>query len=233
MSQTTPPMTPAALAGPVAAPHGPRERRVRFGHLALAIALVVVGALGTTALVTMVSATDRYLALARDVEFGAEITEADLTVVSLSSPPGLQPWPASERGRAVGNYATMPLAAGTLLTAAHVTNQPLPAPGEVRLGITMAGERLPAQPVRAGNLVLLVDTGQSNSGGSPNPTPRTWQGTVLGVSDDGSGGGILGGGRGGDVTIDVVLTAADAPVIAALAANDQLSVAVLPGQPGG
>ncbi|MPZ25990.1 MAG: hypothetical protein GEV12_05955 [Micromonosporaceae bacterium] len=233
MSQTTPPMTPAAApAGPVAAPHGPRERRIRFGHLALAIALVVVGALGTTALVTMVSATDKYLALARDVEYGAQITEADLTVVSISSPPGLDPWPASERNRAIGNVATMPLAKGTLLTAAHVTDQQLPAAGEVRLGITVPGERLPAQPVRSGNLILLVDTGQGSNGGTTNPDPRTWQGTVLRVSDDGSGGGILGGGRAGDVTIDVVISAADAPMIAALAANDLLSVAVLPGQPG-
>lgn len=235
MSQTTPPITPAAIpAGPVAAPHGPRERRVRFGHLALATALVVVGALGTTALVTMVSATDTYLALARDVPYGAQITEDDLTVVSISSPPGLKPWPASERRRAVGNYATMPLAQGTLLTAAHVTDQQLPASGEVRLGITVPGERLPAQHLRSGNLILLVDTGQGTSGGgNANPAPRTWQGTVLGVSDDdGPGGGILGGGRAGDVTIDVVVSAGDAPAIAALAANDQLSVAVLPGQPG-
>lgn len=235
MSQTTPPMIPATVtAGPVAAPHGPRERRVRFGHLALAIALVVVGALGTTALVTMVSATDKYLALARDVPYGAQIARDDLTVVSISSPPGLDPVQASRIGQVVGNYAAMPLAKGTLLTGAHVTGQQQPAAGEVRLGITVPGERLPAQQIRSGNLVLLVDTAQGSSGGgTSNPAPQTWQGTVLGVSDDGPGGSILGGGRAGDVTIDVVVTAADAPMIAALAANDQLSVAVLPGQPGG
>jgi hypothetical protein len=220
--------------GPVAAPGGPRERRVRFGHLALAIALVVVGALGAATLVTVVSAKDEYLALARDVGYGAQLVREDLVVVRITSPPGLRPWPASEIGRAVGNYATMPLVGGTLLTSAHVTNQRFPAAGEVRLGITLPGDRLPAQPVRPGNLVLLVDTGLDGPGGpAPAPAPRTWQGTVLQVADDGSGGSILGGGRSRETTIDVIVTARDAPTIATLAANNQLSVAVLPGQPGG
>jgi hypothetical protein len=220
--------------GPVAAPGGPRERRVRFGHLALAIALVVVGALGAATLVTVVSAKDEYLALARDVGYGAQLVREDLVVVRITSPPGLRPWPAGEIGRAVGNYATMPLVGGTLLTSAHVTNQRFPAAGEVRLGITLPGDRLPAQPVRPGNLVLLVDTGLDGPGGpAPAAAPRTWQGTVLQVADDGSGGSILGGGRSRETTIDVIVTARDAPTIATLAANNQLSVAVLPGQPGG
>jgi hypothetical protein len=226
-----PPAQPAVLPGPVPARSGPRERRVRFGHLALAVALVVVGALGTTSLVTLVAAKGEYLALARDVEFGAEVTRSDLVVVRISNVPGLSPWPASEIGRAVGNYATMPLAAGTLLTGRHVTDQPLPAPGEVRLGITMASDRLPARPVRPGDLVLLVDTGDPAGAGRPAaPEPRTWQATVLAVAGGGSG-RILSGSRLEDTTIDVVVTGADAPTIATLAAGDQLTVAVLPGQP--
>lgn len=232
MSQPTPPLLqPARPTGPVAAPAGPRERRVRFGHLALAIALVVVGALGTATLVTLVSARGEYLALAREVAFGAELTREDLVVVRISNPPGLDPWPASEIGRAVGNYATMPLAAGTLLTGAHVTDQRFPAAGEVRLGITLPGDRLPARPVRAGNLVLLVDTGSPASGDQTAPTPRTWQGTVLEVADDRSA-GLLSGGRSEETTIDVIVSSRDAPTIATLAANNQLAVAVLPGQPG-
>jgi hypothetical protein len=233
MSQTNLPLPPV-IAGPVAAPPGPRERRVRFGHLALAIALVVIGALGSATLVTLVSAKGAYLALARDVRYGAQIAREDLLVVRITTPPGLRPWPASEIGRAVGNYATMPLATGTLLTSAHVTNERFPTAGEVRLGITLPSDRLPAQAVQPGNLVLLVDTGLDGPAGQrPAPVPQTWQGTVLGVSSDGSGGTILGGGRSRETTIDVIVTARDAPTIATLAANSQLSVAVLPGQPGG
>lgn len=225
--------TPAA--GPVAAPPGPRERRVRSGHLALATALIAVGALGTATLVTLVSAKGEYLALARDVGYGAELAAEDLAVVRISTPPGLRPWPANERDRAVGNVAAMPLVAGTLLTAAHVTSQRLPAAGEVRLGITLPGDRLPAQPLRPGNLVLLVDTGTDSAAGvgAADPAPPTWQGTVLRVAGGGSGRNLLGAGRIGETTIDVIVTAGQAPTIATLAAHRRLSVAVLPGQPEG
>jgi hypothetical protein len=233
----TRPTIPTVPAGPVAAPAGPRERRVRFGHLALAVALVVVGALGTATLVTVVSARGEYLALARDVEYGAQIAQEDLAVVRISNPPGLRAWPAREIGRAVGNYATMPLAAGTLLTGAHVTDQRFPAAGEVRLGVTLASDRLPAQRLQPGNLVLLVDTGDPGGGdpgggdpGGGDPAHRTWQATVLRVVDGGSG-SILSGSQSRDTTIDIIVTGEEAPTIAALAADDRLSVAVLPGQP--
>jgi len=231
MSQSSPSLARVNVpVGPVAAPSGPRERRVRFGHLALAIALVVVGALGTTSLVALVSAKAEYLALARDVAYGAQLSQDDLIVVRISRPPGLHPWPAGEIGRAVGNYATMPLAAGTLLTSAHVTDQRFPGAGEVRLGVTLPADRLPAQPVRPGNLVLLVDTGEPATGAELPRSPRTWQGTVLQVAD-GRSGSILSGSRSEETTIDVIVTTENAPTIATLAANNQLAVAVLPGQP--
>lgn len=234
MSQTNLPIPPVtAPAGPVAAPHGPRERRVRFGHLALAIALIVVGALGAATLVTLVAAKGAYLALARDVDYGARIAEDDLVVVQIGNPPGLDPVPASKIERVVGNYATMPLAAGTLLTDAHVTGERFPADGEVRLGITVPADRLPVEQVRAGNVVLLVDTGQGGPGSETPTSARTWEGIVLTVSDSGSGNNLLGGGRSRETTFDVIVAEPDAPIIAALAANNQLSVAVLPGQPGG
>lgn len=229
MTQPQASLTPATVpAVPVPAPVGPRERRVRVGHLALAIALVVVGALGAATLVTMVAAEGEYLALARDVEYGAQINTEDLVIVRIGNPPGLDPVPASQINRVVGNYAAMPLAAGTLLTGSQVTAERHPGPGEVRLGINLRGERLPAQPIRPGNLLLLVDTG-AQSGGERPTTPRTWNALLVGVGGSGSGGLLSGGTR--NVTIDVIVAARDAPVIAGLAAGNNLSVAVLPGQP--
>lgn len=235
MSRTNAPMTPASTAArPVPAPAGPRERRVRFGHLALAIALVVVGALGTVTLVTVVSADGDYLAVARDVEYGAQFSEADLVTVRINNPPGISPVRARDKKSVVGNFATMPLAAGTLLTPAHVTDASgrEPGPREVRLGITLRNERLPGSPVVPGHQVLLVDTSSQRGGedGPPPPT-RTWQAIVVGVSGDGPG-GILRGSRSQETTIDVIVAAADGPAIATLAAANELSVAVLPGQPG-
>jgi hypothetical protein len=235
MSQSNPPLTTTAVpAAPAAAPPGPRERRVRFGHLALAIALVVVGALGTAALVAAASADGEYLAVTRDVGYGAQLTQADLVTVRISNPPGVDPVPANRINRVVGNYAAMPLAAGTLLTAAHVTDADHrePGAGEVRVGITLPGDRLPGRPVQPGHRILLVATG---SGAEPEtPAPRTWEATVVDVAGagSGSGSGILGGGRSQETTLDVIVPVGDGPAIAALAAADELVVAVLAGQSG-
>lgn len=233
MSQSSLPLTTTAVpAAPVAAPPGPRERRVRFGHLALAVALVVVGALGTAALVAAATADGEYLAVARDVGYGAELTEADLVTVRISNPPGVDPVPANRIHRVVGNYATMPLAAGTLLTAAHVTgaDHREPGAGEVRVGVSLPGDRLPGRPVRPGHRILLVETGSVDDRAAP--APRTWAATVVDVAGAGSGPGILGGGRSPETTLDVIVPVDDGPAIAALAAADELVVAVLPGQSG-
>jgi len=221
--------TVAAPPAPIPAPTGPRERRLRFGHLALAVALVVVGALGTVALVTAASATGEYLALRRDVDFGARLTADDLTVVRINAAPGLKPVAASDLERVVGLYAAVPLSEGTLLTAAQLTNQPLPGPGQQVLGITLSGDRLPATRPEPGDRVLLVATpAQGAAAGEDQAPPRTWAATVVKVVGSGSGGFL---GRGGleTVTLDVSVPAADGPTVATLAATDRL-VVVLSGE---
>jgi hypothetical protein len=196
---------------------------MRFGHLAAAVALIVVGALGTAALVTAATADDLYLAIRRDVPYGAMLTGDDLVETRIGNPPELRPVPATERHRVVGAYATMPLASGTLLTAAHVTAVPVPAPGQHVVGITLRGERLPAQHPRPGDRVLLVATTDRASGDSALPT---WPATVTRIA--GHGGGLLDGSSARTVTLDVAVPAAHGPEVARLAAADRL-VVVLDG----
>jgi hypothetical protein len=211
------------IGAPVAAPRWPRERRLRFGHLAAATALIVVGALGTAALVTAASAEDVYLAVSQDVDHGTVLTDEHLVDVRLGNPPELRPVPASERHRVVGAHATMPLAAGTLLTAAHVTADPIPGPGQHVVGITLRGERLPAQQPRPGDSVLLVATAERGGGDASLPT---WSATVTRVA--GHGGGLLEGSSGRSITLDVAVPAHHGPEIARLAAANRL-VVVLDG----
>lgn len=218
-----------AQLAPVAAPTGPRERRVRLGHLALAVALIVVGALGTVALVTAVSAEGEYLALNRDVDFGQKLVPDDLRVVRISDAPGLSPVAAKELDRVVGLYAAVPLSQGSLLTAAQVTNQPIPGPGQHVLGITLRSDRLPATLPKPGESVLLVATpGQAGSNDDPAAPPPTWSATVVRVAGSGAG-GFLGSGGSGTVTLDVAVTAADGPSVATLAANNRLVVILAGG----
>lgn len=199
---------------------------MRFGHLALAVALVVVGALGTAALVTAASASGEYLALRRDVAFAAQLTADDLTVVRINAAPGLRPVPARDLDRVVGLYAAVPLSEGTLLTAAQLTDRPVPGPGQQVLGITLSGDRLPATRPDPGDRILLVATpaqGAVAGDGDAASSPPTWTATVVRVvgSDSGS---LLGRGGTETVTLDVAVSAADGPVVATMAATDRLVV---------
>lgn len=234
-SQTNTPLTPAmAPPGPVAAPRRPRERRVRFGHLALAIALIVVGALGTATLLVAVTAEGTYLAAARDIPYGSRLTDADLVTVRLNRAPELSPVPAAQRNQVVGNYAAMPIAAGTLLTGAQITGQQFPGPGEVRIGITLPPERLPGYDLQSGDQVRLVDTTDEETaatGDQPPAAPLSWEATVVDVTPPDSG-SFFGSAGGGEMTIDLIVAATDADLIARLAANDNLFL-TLAGRSGG
>jgi len=214
-------------ARPVAAVAGPRERRVRFGHAALAVALMVVGALGTATLVGAASADGEYLALGRDVDYGVRLTEADLVTVRLTRAPGIDPVPAAELHRVVGAYTTMRLARGSLLTPAQITTDPVPGPGQHVVGIILGGDRLPARHPRPGDPVLLVATPDRSATAADAGPPRTWRATVTAVAGDGSS-GFLGASGSRAVTVDVAVPAADAPLVATLAAADRI-VLVLAG----
>lgn len=219
----TPAGMPPAPSRPATLP-GVRERRVRPSQLALAVALIVVGALGTTTLVAAASADGEYLALGRDVDFGARLTEDDLVTVRVADAPGIEPIAAADLDRVVGAYAAMRLARGTLLTPAQVTTEPVPAVGENVVGITLRGDRLPATRPRPGDAVLLVATPERHSGEVDlAASPTTWPATVTAVAGSGSS-GFLGGGGSDTVTLDVALPAADGPTVATLAAADRIVV---------
>ncbi|GAB3948611.1 hypothetical protein GCM10027614_46050 [Micromonospora vulcania] len=78
--------------GPVEAPVSPpkvvRQRRVRPGLLGLAVLLIALGGLGAAFAVTSVRATGSYLAVARPVEVGREISAADLITVQVAGGQG-------------------------------------------------------------------------------------------------------------------------------------------------
>lgn len=220
MNQLHPPVT-ATATGPVPAPKGPRERRVRFGHLTLALALIVVGALGTATLVTTVASGGTYLALATDVAYGAPLTDAHLTEVRIPNPPALEPIPASARSRVVGRYATMPLAKGSILTPAQVAAEPLPGPGQRIVGLTLRRDRLPAQVPQPGDVITLVAS--PDRGADGDTAPRTFPATVTAVAGADPGGGFFSSGS-RTVTVDVAVTTDDAPEVAVLAADNRITI---------
>lgn len=210
---------PGPVTGPVDAPRGPRERQLRTLHVVFAVGLMLLGALGSAALVMRASAEGEYLALASDVDYAARLERADLIVVQLGTPSGLRPVPAGDLAEVVGAYAAAPLHAGTLLTSGMLTADPVPGPGQHVVGITVRGDRLPAQRPRPGDAVLLVSTTSEQEGA---PATRTWAARVTAVSAP--AGGLLQPGRSDFVTLDVLVSVAEGPAVAQAAAANQLVV---------
>ncbi len=156
----------------------PTKTRRRSGVLAAGVALVAVGALGAAYLTQVVGDTARVVAVARDVQPGEMIKRADLTVADVSTDPALRPVPANRLSDLVGQRAAVTLAAGSLLTDAAVTEKVLPAAGQSLVGVALQPAQLPAEPLRAGDHIRIVDT-PASQGEPPRTTPQTTPGVVV------------------------------------------------------
>lgn len=185
-----PPVTrPAGRRAVPPAPPAVRTRR-RPSVLAAGVALVAVGALGAAYLAQVVGQTVPVVAVARDVAAGDVIERADLTIANLSSDPALSPIPAADLAGLVGQRAAAALTAGSLLTEAAVTDQVLPAAGQSLVGVALTTAQMPAEPLRAGDRVRIVDTPVSQ-GEPPATTPASINGQVVSVTGPDSSGLIV------------------------------------------
>jgi hypothetical protein len=218
MSNLAAPPEGYALVGPADAPRLVRQRHVRRGWVGIGVLLIVLAALGSATLFRAIGPSQEYLALARDVPVGAQLTSADLRVVRLNSSPGLSPVPVHEVDQVIGAYAAVPLVSGTLLSMEQLTDQRVPAPGEQLVAIGLPRDRLPGRSVRPGDPVLLVAT--SGQAVDPDEQPRTFDARVHHVQE--------GSGRGGDLVVSLVVSERDGAVVASLAAAGRLTVVLVP-----
>ncbi|TQS44445.1 SAF domain-containing protein [Cryptosporangium phraense] len=178
MSQTA----TVTSSGPVPAPRVVGQRRIRGGHLGLAVALVAIGGLLAAFAFYAATRTGDYLAVARPVAAGSTITAADLATVQVNSTVGLSPMAASERGSVVGKRAKVSLVPGTLLTAEQLTDEELVGPGQQQVGIGLKPERMPAKRLSPGDKVQLVATAAANSASDSEPSVETFTATVVDTS---------------------------------------------------
>jgi hypothetical protein len=215
-------MTGAAT--PIPTPRVVRERSVRRGRLGVAVALMAVFALAAVALYGYVSRTQPYLALSRDVPVGAQLTAADLMTVHLNPASGLKPVPTGRTSAVVGQYASVALLSGTLLTEASLVDKPFPAAGEQVVGLSLKPGQMPSTPLRPGSQVLLVATGDEPSaaqGDQPATAAPTVPATVVHV---------ITGTRDGTATVSVAVRESDGPLVARLAAQGRLVLTLTTGR---
>ena len=214
-SITAPPPVADPYSGPADAPRLVRQRRIRRGWVGIGVLAIVLAALGSATLFRAIGPSQEYLALARDVPVGAQVTASDLRVVRLNASPGLSPVPLSEVDEVIGRYAAVPLVAGSLLTPEQLTTEPVPGPGQQLVAVTISRDRVPGGTLHSGDPLLLVATG-----GPDDEPPRTFAARVHDVR------GATG--RGADLVVSLLVDQRDGAAIASLAASGRVAVVLLP-----
>ncbi|WP_431935905.1 SAF domain-containing protein [Micromonospora sp. RP3T] len=201
---------------PVAPPKVVRQRRIRPGLLGLAILLIALGGLGAAFAVTSVRSTGSYLAVARPVEVGQQLTAEDLVPVRVSGGRELRPVPADRMKELLGLRAAVRLTPGTLLTPAQLTDAPLLGPGQQQIALGLAADQVPARELHPGDKVLLVSTPTAGTSGSD--TARgggtRFAATVIDTATP----------ENGDVVVYLALAVRDVPAVVVLAADDRIAL---------
>jgi SAF domain len=198
----------------------PPRRRRRPALLALAVAMVVVGALGAAYLATSLGQTTSVIAVAQPVAWGQTITAADLVEARIAADPALAPVPYTDRDQVIGRTAAADLLPGTLLTPDALSDQRLPPPGRQLVGIGLPAVQLPITPLRPGDDVLLVPLSTEGQA-APTAPPVTVAATVVRTGELGTDGRRV---------VDVLVDEADGPDVAARAAAGLIALVVVAGE---
>lgn len=227
MTRTEPSTTgaapsPAEVRGLPRAPVlPPPRRRRRPGLLALAVSMVVLGALGATYLATSLGRTTAVIAIAREVPWGQTLSATDLVEARISADPALEPVPYVDRDQVIGMVAATTLKPGSLLTRDALTDQRLPAPGQQLIGVGVSLFQLPTTPLRPGDDVLLVPVAAGSAPATTEGAPNVVEATVVKSGPPGTDGLRV---------VDVLVDAADGPDVAARAAAGLIAIVVVAGE---
>ena len=227
MTRTQPPTTgaapsPAEVHGLPRAPVlPPPRRRRRPALLALAVSMVVLGALGATYLATSLGQTTAVIAIEREVPWGQTLTAADLVEARISADPALEPIPYVDRDQVIGLVAATSLRPGSLLTRDALTDQRLPAPGQQLIGVGVSLVQVPTTPLRPGDDVLLVPVAAGSAPATTDEAPSVVEATVVKSGPPGTDGLRV---------VDVLVDAADGPDVAARAAAGLIAIVVVAGE---
>lgn len=151
---------PDGVNGRKPAVGAPMPKRLRRGPLMILVSagLVLVGAVLGVGVWLLSSSSVEVVAARAAIDRGAVIAATDLEVTRVTVDPSVPVVPASELSGLVGKRAASDVAAGTLLSPAQVTDALPPGTGESVVGVAVATGQLPAEPLRPGDHVRLVQT---------------------------------------------------------------------------
>jgi hypothetical protein len=199
-SRTSGQTTAGNGGGPIAAPRVVNNRRVRTGGVLFGVLLLVLGAALSGLALLSATRTSAYVAVARNIPAGKQITAADLKYVELSGGQGLSAIPAGQVNGVINRYAGTTLYTGTLVVLSELTKTTLINGNQAEILIHVGG--LPSSTVKPGDQVTLV---------APSPTPgtagQTYQATIIDFGAPGSD---------GSVSMHVAVDSSAAPILLSL-----------------
>ncbi|WBB82447.1 SAF domain-containing protein [Micromonospora sp. WMMD882] len=187
---------------------------MRPGLLGLAVLLIALGGLGAAFAVTSVRATGTYLAIARPVAVGAELSRDDLMSVQVAGGQGLKPIDVDRIDEMLGKRAAVTLTPGTLLTEAQLTDEPMLGSGQQQLALGVKPYGVPSRKLRPGDKVQLMSMPAKTTDGRTTSSSTRFNATV--VDSDTSDTSI--------VTVYLVLATRDVPAVVALAAEQRVAI---------
>lgn len=203
-------------AGSSAAPRLPSTRERRPALAALAVLLIVGGAVLAGWLALRQSHTDTYLVVIDKVSEGSQIQSTDLGRLDLPTDGAGNFVPQTLAGDVVGSYALTDLVNGTVLVRAGMYgHEPNLQPDQARVGLDLRPDQYPPG-LQVGDVVgvdLLSDVTDSNT-----PVLVT-SGKVRLLQPAETGGGVV---------VDLVLARICSDEIASGSANGNVALAVLP-----
>lgn len=204
-----------------------RERKPVLA--ALALLLIIGGALGAGFLVLQSNKRVPAIVVAQPVAAGAKIPAAALQRTEVSVDSGVQFVSWTDAGQVTQDYAATSIPAGTLLSAGMVAPAAAVAHRGDVLGLALKDGQFPTG-LTAGNRVAIYATGGQGSSGSGCGGPGgllSGNATVIAVNSPGTS-GLVGSAAGGSISVSVAVSPADAGAVACNAAAGQVAVALLP-----
>lgn len=214
---TTRPGTGAQGASPTAPTSSPGRARRRPALIGLGVALTAAGALGASYLVTSTSEAVQVVVVTSAVIPGDQLTADDLSTASISLDPTVQTIPGEQLTELVGQYATVELLPGSLLTSAAVAPQPTTPAQASTVGVVLTPAQMPSEPLAPGRQVLLVET--PAAGETLEGAPLSTQAQVLSTSP------VVDTNQ---TVVNVALETGPAAPLAARAAAGRLALVLLP-----
>ncbi|HEX4814470.1 MAG TPA: hypothetical protein VFV66_17140 [Nonomuraea sp.] len=218
-SEKPAPNAAAGLSGPASRklPVPPRERKPALA--ALAVLLILGGALATTLLVLNSGNRVSAIRIGQQIGAGQAIPEEALEEVKIAADAGVEYVSWSERRKVAGSFAAVTLLPGTLFTSRMgVAASTELGEGKATVGLALKPGQMPAG-IKEGDRVQVIFVPSRSSQGESRVLASS--ALVFAVGDRSRTG------NSGQIT--VVVDSGAAPEIVAFASSGEIAVAELPG----